>query len=249
MLQKIHISITAILLGGCIVLLLLWQKSCNKASSSVKDIETLMSIHIRDSSELVWKTNKLGQPTVTAEAFELSQKTLTKYVAENSSLNNKLANSYKSINSLNVTISNFHKDTIRIPVPKYDTLPCGDIDKSYPVVDKDKFYSFDFKFKNRQGHEPEYYFLNFNIPDTTTDVIGVMKSGFLNMKRTLVSEQTHTNKLIKVGGVQTIVSSAAKPKRIGIGASTGYGLSFGSDGIARISPYVGLSVNYNLFEF
>lgn len=195
---------------------------CNKGKQNKKDFETLMNLHFRDSTELVEKTNKLGQITVTAEAFQLSQENLDKYVAENTFLQKKLSNSYQHINSLTETISNFHKDTIRVPVPKHDTLPCGDIDKDYPVVDK--FYSFNFKFKNKTGHEPEFMFLNFNIPDTATTVIGIQKSGFLKMKHTLVSEEVHSNKLIKITGNKTIVKSEAKPKtlqKIAIGFGLG----------------------------
>lgn len=196
---------------------------CTRARNSEKDFNTLMQIHFRDSSELVKKTNELGQITATAKAFELSQESLEKYVAENSSLKGKLSNSYSKIESLSETISNFHTDTIRIPVPSGDTIPCADIEKSYSVVHE--FYSFDFKFKNRQGHDPEYLFLNFNIPDTMTEIIGVKKSGFLNLKRTLVSEQVHTNDFIKIKGVKTIVKSEAKPKilkRFLIGFGTGF---------------------------
>lgn len=197
-----------------LVLAFVVREGCNKGGVSEKDFDTLMKIHIRDSTELSVKNNQLGQITVTAEAFQLSQEALNKYVQQSDEMKGKLANVYSQINSLNTTIANFKKDTIRIPVPHGDTLPCGDIDKTYPVVDVDKCYSFDFKFKNRRGFEPEYYFLNFSIPDTVTDVIGVKKSGFLNIKHTLVSEQIHTNKCIEVKGVKTIVKSEAKPKTI-----------------------------------
>lgn len=190
------------------------REGCNKGGVSEQDFETLMEIHVRDSTELAIKNNQLGQATITAEAFELSQEALSKYVQQSDEMKGKLANVYGQINSLNTTIASFKKDTIRIPVPHGDTLPCGDIDKSYPVVDPNKYYSFDFKFKNKRGHEPEFYFLNFNIPDTVTDVIGVKKDGFLNMRRTLVSEQVHTNKYIQVKGVKTIVKKEAKPKTL-----------------------------------
>lgn len=197
---------------------------CNKGRQNEKDFETLMNMHMRDSTELVEKTNKLGQITVTAEAFQLSQDNLDKYLAENAELKNKLVNAYHHVTSINTTATNLHIDTLRIPVPIHDTLPCGDIEKNYPVVDPNKYYSFDFKFKNKAGHEPEFLFLNFNIPDTTTEVIGIKKSGFLNLKHTLVSEQTHTNKYIQIKGVKTIVKSEAKPKtlqKIAIGFGLG----------------------------
>lgn len=185
---------------------------CNKSKGIEKDFNTLLKLHFRDSSELVYKTNKLGELTTTAKAFKLSQESLDKYVKENDQLKNKLANAYSNVNSVSTTASNFHADSIKIPVPIHDTVPCDDIEKSYPVIDK--YYSFDFKFKNKQGREPEFLFLNFNIPDTTTEIIGIKKSGFLNLKRTLVSEQVHTNKYIQVKGVKTIVKSEAKPKTL-----------------------------------
>lgn len=203
---------------------------CNRQRQGRKDFDALMNLHFRDSSELVTKTNKLGELSVTAKAFQLSQASLDKYVSENAILKNKLTNAYSHINSINTTISSVHIDTIRIPV--HDTLPCGDIDKSYPVVDR--YYSFDFKFRNRRGMEPEFYFLNISIPDTVTDVIGIRKSGFLNLKRTMVSEQVHTNKYVQVKGVQTIVKSEAKPKTLrkvaigfGLGVITTFAIQSG----------------------
>lgn len=195
---------------------------CNKGRRSEKDFETLLNIHMRDSTELVEKTNKLGQITITSEAFQLSQQNLDKYISENMDLKNKLENAYHHVNSINTTATNLHIDTIRIPVSMHDTIPCGNIDKDYPV--SDRFYSFNFRFKNNIGHEPEFYFLNINIPDTTTEVIGIKKSGFLKLKHTLVSEQTHTNKYIQIKGVKTIVKSEAKPrtlKKVAIGFGLG----------------------------
>lgn len=195
---------------------------CSKGEENKEDLETLIKIHMRDSIELVEKTNKLDQITITAEAFQLSQQNLDKYISENMDLKNKLANAYHHVNSINTTATNLHIDTIRIPVSVHDTIPCGNIDREYPV--SDRFYSFNFSFKNKIGHEPEFYFLNINIPDTTTEVIGIKKSGFLKLKHTLVSEQTHTNKYIQIKGVKTIVKSEAKPrtfKKVAIGFGLG----------------------------
>lgn len=185
-------------------------KGCNKNQSAADDYTTLLGIHFRDSAELVKKTNQLGQVTVTAEAYALSQKALDEYVAQNADLKNKLANSYHHVSSVSTTVTNTHIDSIKVPVPVHDTIPCDDIEKNYPVLDK--YYSFDFTFKNKKGKSPEFLFTNFNIPDTCTNVIGVKKSGFLNLKHTLVSEQVHSNKYIKITGVQTIVKKDAKPK-------------------------------------
>jgi hypothetical protein len=187
-------------------------KGCNENQSAWEDYNTLLDIHLRDSTELVKKTNALGQVTVTAEAFALSQKALDEYVAQNADLKKKLANSYHHVGSVSTTTSVTKIDTLKIPVPIHDTIPCGDIEKNYPVLDR--YYSFNFSFKNKQGKAPEFLFTNFSIPDTCTQVIGVKKSGFLNLKRTLVSEQTHTNKYIQITGVQTIVAKEAKPKTL-----------------------------------
>lgn len=206
------LSIREKIMGVAIILLVALSyfgiDGCNGKRDTSKDYNTLLKIHMRDSSELVEKTNQLGEVTTTAKAYELSQKDLDKYVSENKDLKNKLANAYHHIGSINTTITNLHIDTIKVPV--HDTIPCGDIDRSYPVLDR--YYSFVFKFKNRSGHNPEYNFINFNIPDTSVDVIGIKKSGFLNLKHTLVSEQTHSNKYINIKGNQTIVKSEAKPK-------------------------------------
>lgn len=246
MLKKIHISITALLAGAVIVLFVLLLRNCGSKNISERDFNTLAQMHMRDSLELIDKNNKLGQASITAIAYELSKKDIDKYVAENAILKNKLTNAYSTINSINVTATNFHVDTIIVKVPVHDTLPCGDFDKSYPVLDR--YYSFNFNLKIKNQH-PDYFFTNFNIPDTCTNTIGVKKSGFLNMKRTLISEQSHTNKNIRILGVETIVKSEAKPKRIGIGFSVGYGFQVNAkDGITT-NPYIGISVNYNIFEF
>ena len=191
--------------------------SCNRHK---KDSEKFFGKFLKDSIELVERTNQLGQITVTAEAFALSQEQINKYVSENDELKKKLANSYKDIKTVYVTRTVVKIDSIKITTK--DTIPCDDFELSEKVTDR--FYALDFKLKNKKGQLPDIGIFNLTVPDTATTVIGTKKSGFLKLKRTLVAEQVHSNPYVKVQSMNTIVKADAKPRtlrKVAVGIAIG----------------------------
>lgn len=166
------------------------------------------------------KKNKLGEKTTTVATVELTKDEMKKYIEAHPELEKELANKYKTIKTVIKTVTEFRIDSVNIPV--HDTLPCGDFEKSYPV--KDRFYSFSLDIKNKQGSEPRINVMNLSIPDSSTTVIGVKKSGFLNLKRDLVTETRHSNKYMNVTEMQPITTGDIKPhtlRNVGIGAGLG----------------------------
>jgi hypothetical protein len=126
-------------------------------------------------------------------------------------------------------------DTIKL---KGDSIPCDF--KAFKVRRDSVYYHF-------VGTIAKSYFSidTLSIPDKTTLIIGRKKIGFLKYEER--AELFHSNPLVhttNIGNYETI----KRKKRIGIGASVGYGFNISKDAV-RMSPYIGISVNYNLFEF
>lgn len=177
---------------------------------------------LADSTQyaLTIKENKLGEKTTTVNATELTKDEFEQYVEAHPEFKKELANKYKTIKTIIKTVTVFKVDSINIPV--HDTLPCGDFEKVFPV--DNKFYSFKLDFKNKKGFEPKINVLDLTIPDSSTTVIGIKKSGFLNLKHSLVAETRHSNTYMSVTEMQPITTADVKKhtaRNVGIGAGLG----------------------------
>lgn len=148
----------------------------------------------------------------------------------------KLVKKFKSITSGTI-INNYTTisgDTIKL---KGDSIPCDF--KAFKVKRDSVYYHF-------VGTIAKTYFTidTLSIPDKTTLIIGKKRIGFLKYEER--AELFHSNPLVhttNIGNYEVI----KRKKRIGIGASVGYGFCVGSQ--IGLHPYIGLSLNYNLFEF
>lgn len=150
----------------------------------------------------------------------------------------KLIKKFKDIKSGTIinNTTNIIGDTVKFK--KKDSIPCDF--KPFKVMRDSLYYHF-------TGTIAQKYFTidTLSIPDKTTLIIGRKKTGFLKYEER--AELFHSNPLVKttnIGNYEVI----KRKKRIGIGASVGYGFQVNTNGI-KLSPYIGLSANYNIFEF
>lgn len=153
-------------------------------------------------------------------------------------------------------------DTISKLVKKFKEIKTGTIVNNYTTINNDTIKLKDsipcnfkpFKVKRDSIH---YKFVgtiakNFFsidsliIPNKQTIIVGRKKLGFLKGYEER-AEIVNSNPLVKVTNIESYVLNKKK-KRLGIGASLGYGIIFSSVGL-KTSPYIGLSINYNLITF
>lgn len=169
---------------------------------------------------LTIKNNKQGEKTTTVGTVELTKDEMEQYIESHPEFKKELANKYKTIKTVIKTVTVFKVDSINVAV--HDTLPCGDFEINKLI--SERYYSFDFNLKNKKGLSPNINITNLIIPDSSTTVIGVKKSGFLNLKRDLVTETRHSNKYMNVTEMQPITTGDIKPhtlRNLGIGAGLG----------------------------
>lgn len=149
----------------------------------------------------------------------------------------KIARKFKSIQSATI-INNYttiNADTIQL---KGDSIPC---DFKPFKVRRDSLY---YRFVGTIS--PKYFSIDtLSIPNKVSLIVGTKKTGFLKRKEER-AEIINSNPLVKTTNVGNYVVMSKK-KRLGLGASVGYGIS-GSD-FLKLNPYFGISLNYNIIEF
>ena len=207
--------------------------------------------HQRDADNLV---NDIAGYKDLAKHYNLKVNGMKVEVAYNKSLvleNNKQVKSVLS--SMN--------DTIARLIKKFKDIKSGTIINNYTTISRDTIklkgdsIPCDFKaFKVRRdsiyyhfvGTISKKYFSidTLSIPNKTTLVIGRKKIRFLKYEEG--AEIFNSNPLVhttNIGNYEVI----KRKKRIGIGASVGYGFAVGNQ--IRLNPYIGLSLNYLLISF
>lgn len=152
-------------------------------------------------------------------------------------------------------------DTIAKLVRKFKEIKSGTIINNYTTINNDTIklhgdsIPCDFKpFKVRRdsihykftGTIAKGYFSidTLKIPNKISLIIGREKVGFLKYEDRAAI--TNSNPLVhtsNIGNYEVI----KRKKRIGLGVSAGYGLSFGKENVS-LRPSLNLSVNYNLLE-
>lgn len=167
----------------------------------------------RDSVKMKVIENKLGQISYIAEATKLNGDQIKKYAESDEKLS-LLTKKYSSLLALVSQKMGVYVDSIKVNF--HDTLPCADFVKKDTI--RDRYYSF-----NTMITKKEFMITNMEFPDTCHTIIGERKSGFLNLKRTLVVEQTHSNKYMKVQQINPVVkvSKSKWPTWLGIGTGVG----------------------------
>lgn len=124
-------------------------------------------------------------------------------------------------------------------IPLRDSIPCDF--KAFKVRRDSIYYHFVGTIA------PKYFSIDsLFIPNKQSIIVGTKKLGFLRGVEER-AEIVNSNPLIHIANIESYVLNKKK-KRFGIGASVGYGFSLNGN-IVRTSPYIGVSANYNLFEF
>ena len=112
--------------------------------------------------------------------------------------------------------------------------------KDYKII---KDFAFNNKYRELEGQVSLFdttLSLNINKDKIYLDYTLALKDGKVYVQS--------DNPYVKYNEIQglTIPSNIAKTKRFGIGPSVGYGYDFK---FKKFSPYIGVSVNYNLISF
>lgn len=100
------------------------------------------------------------------------------------------------------------------------------------IVYKDRWTSF---------FQPDKDRLSYQIFDSLTVVSYNKKHGFLNMKKTYVTEVINHNPYVSMTGLKSF-EIEPRDRRVGLGVSVGYGATK-----TGLSPYVGFGVYYRVF--
>lgn len=165
-----------------------------------------------------------------------NKKQFQSVIAKNDTLL-KLVSKFKSISSGTI-INNYTTikgDTIKL---KGDSIPCDF--KAFKVRRDSAYYHFVGTISKKYFSIDTLY-----VPNKISIIIGRKKTGFLKHEER--AEVVNSNPLVRTTNIGNYVV-IPKKKRIGIGASIGYGLQFNSNSVS-LSPYIGISANYNLLEF
>ena len=233
------ISLSNKVLGGLIVVLLIffgireWNHQKNE-NELVKNLVTY------SDSAKHYKIKVNGMEVEVAQNKSLILQSNKQVNAVLSSLNDtisKLVKKFKSIQSGTI-INNYttiNNDTIRLPS---QSIPC---DFKPFKVRRDSIH---YKFIGTIGKN--FFSIDtLSIPNKISLIIGRKKTGFLRSEER--AEIINSNPLVSTTNIGNYVL-VSKKKRFGIGPSVGYGLQFNSKTVS-LSPYIGVSANYNLIEF
>ncbi len=182
--------------------------------------------------------DNFGNIIATNNAINLhSQKQINSILSQNDTLK-KWLNKFK-----NIKFGGVIKETIQIKevlVPFETKIPCNF--NPFPAIKLDKNYRFYSTIANT-GLTIDSLF----IPNTANIIVGEKKSGFLGLNKKLTVEVKNSNSLISVSDISGFTYTPKK-KHFGIGLSTGYGINFNNKSVST-SPFIGVSVNYNLITF
>lgn len=168
----------------------------------------------KDSAKMKIIENKLGQLSYIAEATKLNGEQIKKYAESDEKLK-ALTKKYSDLLAVVSQKMGVYVDSIKVTL--HDTLPCADFVKKDSV--QTRYYNFDYMITKR-----DFLISNLEFPDTCHTIIGERKSGFLGLKRTLVFEQTHSNKYMKVQQINPVVKVSKNKWPTWLGIGTGVGL-------------------------
>ena len=224
-------------IGIIAMLVIFFFRECGNQNDKDKLIDDI--VNYKDSAQFYQiKVNGMKVDVAFNKSLALENKDqLASLLKKNDTLS-KLISKFKDIKSTTIINNNttINGDTIRL---KGDSIPCDF--KAFKVRRDSAYYHFVGTIS------PKYFSIDtLSIPNKISIVIGRKKMGFLK-KAEERAEIINSNPLVKTTNIGNYVV-ISKKKRFGVGASVGYGLQFGSNKI-QTNPYIGLSVNYNIFEF
>ncbi len=188
-------NIFYLIAAGAIIVIVLMAKSCIDGKS--KEDYWFNKWKDKDNEKLKIIENKLGQISYIAEVTKANNSQIKDYVKSDSALN-ILTKKYSDLLAVVSKKMGVYVDTIQVRFKDTDTLPCAEFEKIDSV--KNRYYSFHYFLNKRK-----FMLENLSFPDTVNTIIGEKKSGFLNMKRDYVVEETHSNKFVVIQSMKPVV--------------------------------------------
>lgn len=225
------------IMGGIIISLILFfaiLKGCDQRSfDNVLD----GAINYKDSAKY-YKIKVDGMKVDVAynQSLVLQNKDQIEALVKKNDTLFKLVSKFKDIKSTTIInqYTEIKGDTIKVETK----IPC---DFRPFKVRRDSTY---YRFVGTVA--PDYFSIDsLKIPNEQYLVVGKKKLGFLRGYEER-AEIVNSNPLVKTDKIASYVISTKK-KRMGIGASVGYGVQVGS--AISFGPHIGISLNYNLIQF
>lgn len=234
-----NITRTEKILGGVIIALVLFFgfRECGNQTEKNNLVNDIANY--KDTAQFYQiKVNGMEVDVAYNKSLALENKDQLASILKKNDTLSKLISKFKDIKSATI-INNYttiNGDTIQL---KGDSIPCDF--KAFKVRRDSIHYKF-------VGTISKNFFSidTLSIPNKLSLIIGTKKMGFLKRKEER-AEIINSNPLVKITNIGNYVV-VSKKKKFGIGVSVGYGLNFNKDGV-RTSPYVGVSANYNIFNF
>ena len=226
------------IMGGiflALILLFFIREGCNQIDKN--NLVTNLATYEDSAKYYTMKVDGMEVEVAQNKSLVLeNKKQFESVIAKNDTLL-KLVSKFKDIQSGTI-INNYttiNNDTIKL---RGDSIPCDF--KAFKVRRDSVHYHF-------VGTIAKTYFTidSLVIPNKQSIIIGKKKLGFLKGYEER-AEIINSNPLVRVTNIESYVINKKK-KKMGLGASVGYGFSVGNQ--IRLSPYIGLSLNYNLIEF
>jgi hypothetical protein len=205
-------NIFYLILTGVVLVLFFSIRGC---IGNANKADYLFRKWVQDSTKMQVIQNQLGQTSYIAQVTQLTQDQMKQY-AKSDSIISALTERYSKLEAIVRSRGGVYVDTLWLFREDTDTLPCAEFEKTDTI--KTRYYSFDYRLTKRSMS-----INNLTFPDTVHTIIGERKSGFLGMKKTLVVEQTHSNKYIQVQELSPVITERKKtwPTWLGIGAGAG----------------------------
>jgi len=198
----------------------------NYKSINLKNLEAL-------NQKITYYKNKEGQEIaakISLQGEKNALKLLVISLNDSTKQLNKIIKTFKNVSAAIQTKTILKIDSIEIPY----YIKGNDFNKPFEI--KKEFYSFSGNSTNLG------LFINsIIIPNKQSIVIGDKKTSFFKNKYQI--NVINSNPYIKTTNLESFVYKEKK-KRFGIGLQFGYGINS-----LRLSPYLGIGLNYSLIQF
>lgn len=205
----------------------------NDKNNLVNDIS-----NYKDSAKFYnLKVNGMQVAVAYNQSLQLENKNQLESILKKNDTLSKLISKFKAISSTTIinNITNISGDTIKLT----DSIPCDF--KAFKVRRDSIYYHFIGTIA------PKYFSIDtLIIPNKQSIIIGEKKLGFFRGTE-IRAEIINSNPLIKTSNIESYVINKKK-KRLGVGISAGYGISF-LDNNVSLKPAINFSLNYNFIEF
>ena len=247
MFQKISLT-NIVLLGVCLLFAFLYYKGCNgkddgisqemydasqdslhKTINSLGQEETKTKLLVGSVDDLK-KLSSSKDSSIQRLIKLVNKKTISASVISNTTSN---TTSSATISHARDTIRGKGKDSLIYIYPEYTKRDSNKWEQIYAKANKDSF-TINYKIFNEFAFKQEWEKQKVK--------------GKLFKQKVAMAKITNLNPHTETRELKSFVVEPPKQKRLGIGASVGYGLSFGENKVS-LRPSLNFSLNYNIFQF